>query len=372
MIELTSRPSRALLEEALDIAARQIRRLMETHPDFYPMYTREGRWKHGGEAWTHWCDGFLPGIMWILAKRDSAWTRAAIRYSQPLEPRQFDREVHDLGFIFMSTWKRWMDQTGEEELAAGLNDTLIQAGRTMGLRFRPKGQYLRSFVAEESLFIDIMMNVGIVFRAALETGDEKLFGIAQLHSLTTRRLLVRGDGSTAHEGLFNPATGEFLRQTTHQGWRGDSCWSRGLAWALYGFGTVYGYTRDRRFLATAEQCADYYVTHTPADGVPPWDYDAPEASRAQPDTSAGAIAASGLFQLAEYAADPVKGAFYRQAAETIVGSLCRGFLADPDSDWEGILKGGVYHIHKGLGVNESVMWGEYFFVEAVDKALAIS
>jgi unsaturated chondroitin disaccharide hydrolase len=29
----------------------------------------------------------------------------------------------------------------------------------------------------------------------------------------------------------------------------------------------------------------------------------------------------------------------------------------------------VYHIHKGLGVDESVMWGEYFFVEALTKAL---
>jgi unsaturated chondroitin disaccharide hydrolase len=28
----------------------------------------------------------------------------------------------------------------------------------------------------------------------------------------------------------------------------------------------------------------------------------------------------------------------------------------------------VYHLHKGLGVNESVMWGDYFFVEALDRA----
>jgi unsaturated chondroitin disaccharide hydrolase len=368
MIELSSRPPRALLEHALEVAARQTRRLIDEHPGFYPMYTREGRWKHSGEAWTHWCDGFFPGIMWIVAKRDSAWLGDAIRYSKPLEPRQFDRDVHDLGFIFMSTYKRWLDLTDD----AALNDVLIQAGRTMGLRFRPKGQYLRSFVSEDSLFIDIMMNVGIIFRTALETGDERLYGIADLHCLTTRRVLVRGDGSTAHEGLFDIETGEFLKQTTHQGWRGDSCWSRGLAWALYGFGTVYGYTRDRRFLATAEYCADYYVTHTPGHGVPPWDYDAPTGSAVQVDTSAAAIAASGLFQLAEQVADPVKGAFYRQTAETIIGKLCREYLADPYSGWEGILKGGVYHIHKGLGVNESVMWGEYFFVEAVDKALAIS
>ena len=51
-------------------------------------------------------------------------------------------------------------------------EVLIQAGRTLAMRFKDKGQYLRSFVADNSLFIDIMMNVGIIFyaaRARLET-----------------------------------------------------------------------------------------------------------------------------------------------------------------------------------------------------------
>ena len=367
MITPDSAEERSLFPRALQFAARQIRRLIERHPGFYPMYTKDGRWKHDLPAWTHWCDGFLPGMMWILAARGEAgWREEAIRYSRPLEPRQFDREVHDLGFIFMSTYYRWLELTGEP----GLKDVLIQAGRTMGLRFKEKGEYLRSFVSEDSLFIDIMMNIGIVFYAARETCDARLLDIAMKHCLTTRRVLVRGDGSTAHEGLFNLETGEFLRQSTHQGYRGDSRWSRGLAWALYGFGTAYGYTRDSRFLETAEACAGYYIAHTPDNGVPPWDYDAPAESRKQVDTSAGAIAASGLLQLAKLSADPVKGQLYDAVARRTLATLAREHLADRDPAWEGILKGGVYHIHKGLGVDESVMWGEYFFVEALDRALA--
>jgi len=352
-------------EDSFAFAAAQVRRLIEQHKDFYPIYTMNGQWKHEGPAWTHWCDGFLPGMMWIFAARtgDPWWREQAIRYSRPLEPRKFDRDVHDLGFIFMSTYYRWLKMTGE----AGLNDVLVQAGRTMALRFKEKGQYLRSFVAEDSLFIDIMMNVGIIFYAALQTGDEKLMDVAMRHTLTTRRVLVRGDGSTAHEGLFDLNTGEFLRQSTHQGFRGDSCWSRGLAWALYGFGSCYGYTRDARFLKTAEACADFYIAHTPADGVPPWDYDAP--SPAIVDTSAAAIAASGLMQLSESLADPIKAQFYRVTARQIVASLCGKYLAKGHPNWEGVLKGGVYHIHKNLGVNESVMWGEYFFVESLDLVL---
>ena len=49
--------------------------------------------------------------------------------------------------------------------------------------------------------------------------------------------------------------------------------------------------------------------------------------------------------------------------------LCEKHLAKKDKKWEGILKGGVYHLHKELGVDESVMWGEYFFVEALEQAL---
>ncbi|MFH0799854.1 MAG: glucuronyl hydrolase, partial [Pseudomonadota bacterium] len=43
------------------------------------------------------------------------------------------------------------------------------------------------------------------------------------------------------------------------------------------------------------------------------------------------------------------------------------FLAEDTPGWEGILKHGMYHQRKGLGVDESVMWGEYFFLEALSK-----
>jgi unsaturated chondroitin disaccharide hydrolase len=365
----------ALFARALSFAERQLRALIERDPDFYPMYTEKGRWNHGGEAWTHWCDGFLPGMLWILYGRQRPgsaqarwWREQAIRYSRPLEPRKLDKSVHDLGFVFMSSYHRWHEFTPDPTLRA----VLIEAGRTMSLRFQENGQYLRSFVSPDSVFIDIMMNVGIIFYAARETGDCHLLDIALRHCYTSRRVLVRGDGSTAHEGLFDRETGEFLRQSTHQGYRGDSCWSRGLAWSLYGFGTASIYTRDPLLLRTAEACADYYIRKTPADGVPPWDYDAPPDNRKLADTSAAAIAASGLFQLSDITPDPAKEHLYRECARLILHTLCREWLAESDPRWEGILKGGVYHLHKGLGVNESLMWGEYFFLEALQRALAIS
>lgn len=369
MIQLADN-DRALLENAFAFAKKQVRKLAEKHPGFYPMYTKDGSWKHEGPAWTHWCDGFLPGMMWVfrrhtVGEEQQFWLDQAIRYTKPLEPRKDDREVHDLGFIFLSSYYRWFLYSKDP----AVNQVIVDAGKTLALRFRDKGQYLCSFVSENSLFIDIMMNVGIIYYAARETGDRKLREIATRHCLTTRRVLVRGDGSTAHEGLFDTETGEFLQQTTQQGFRGDSCWSRGLAWALYGFGTSYEYSRDPRFLDTAEACADYYITHTQTDGICPWDFNAPMESRKLVDTSAAAITAAGLFRLSRLLHDPVKGHFYWNSGMRILKALCEKHLAEKDPAWEGILKGGVYHLHKNLGVDESVMWGEYFFVEALDQAL---
>jgi unsaturated chondroitin disaccharide hydrolase len=360
-------PLEARAAQALDFAQAQVRALISNHPDYFPLYTEDGKWQHGREAWTNWCEGFLGGMMWIFAARsgDRYWRERAEHYSLLIEERQHDTNVHDLGFVFWPTWKRWFDQTGDESFEA----RVIQAGRTMGLRFNEKGKFLRSFVAPDSCFIDIMMNVGIIFHAANRTNDRGLLMKAAEHCLTTRRCLVRGDGSTAHEGIFDLETGEFLRQATHQGWRDDSSWARGQAWALYGFGTAYWLSGEEHFLDTAQRCADFYIERTLPNGVPPNDWEEPSPRRPA-ESSAAAIAASGLLQLAALTPDAQRAAKYTKYARTILDTLLTAeFLAVDTPGWEGILMHGSYHERKDLGVDESVMWGEYFFVEALDKLL---
>ena len=67
----------------------------------------------------------------------------------------------------------------------------------------------------------------------------------------------------------------------------------------------------------------------------------------------------------------MKGHFYWSTAIHVLRNLCTKHLADADSAWQGILTGGVYHLHKGLGVDESVIWGEYYFIEALEEALRV-
>ena len=385
---------------ALDFAGKQLRRLVERHADYFPMVTSSGRWHHDGEFWTDWCGGFLAGLLWLFYERtgDSWWRDYAEHYSELLRPRRSDREVHDLGFIFLNSYGRWYELTGDESRL----EVVAEAGATLAQRFQPKGQYIASFMGPHSLFIDIMMNVPIIFTTAawLERNPvfsekkagfwqravatqphdrrprhearpaaEQLRQLAVQHCLTSQRTLVRPDGSTAHEAVFDTTTGEFLRQSTRQGMRADSCWSRGLAWALYGFGLAYRHSGERQFLDTAQQCAAYYLEHVPQGGVPYWDF---QDQQEIWDSSAAAIAACGLLLLEELSSTTATGqpAGYRDAALDILTTLCSDrFLAASTEGWEGILLHGVYHKHKNLGVDESVIWGDHFFVEALTAAL---
>ncbi len=359
--------------QALEFSQKQVDRLVRQHPDYFPIYTVHGKWHHEGELWTDWTGGFLAGMMWQFALRTGSqpWHERAEHYSRLLEHRKFDRNVHDLGFIFLNTYLPWYQATGDREL----REVLITAGRTLSLRFQHTGHYLCSFIGPQSLFIDIMMNVPLIFYAAKETGDDALYRIASEHCRTTRDRLVREDGSTAHEGLFDVETGAFIGQSTHQGLRPDSRWARGLAWSLYGFSKVYGLTGEQEFLDVAEQNAEFWVSHLPHDKVPYWDFDAdltaPLPWGPQKDSSAAAIAASGLLDLATQTTVPERAIVYRNTAMVMIDVLLDPeYLAQNTAGWEGILKHGVYHTKKGLGVDESVMWGEYFFVEALTKILS--
>ena len=163
-----------LLSDAFSFAQAQVKRQIAKYPtDYYPMYTVRGEFGHDIKRWTHWCDGFYPGQMFIFAEAtgESFWLDEAVKRSTPLAERQYDRAVHDLGFLFFSTYLRWRDLGGPEKEIDALLD---QAGKTMAMRFMQNGQYLRSFVEPASLFIDIMMNVGTIFRAGLRGNDEHL------------------------------------------------------------------------------------------------------------------------------------------------------------------------------------------------------
>ena len=104
-VEATRQTLLPLYENSLAFAATKADRILTDHPGYTPMYTVGGKWNREGERWTHWCEGFFPGILWLLHKHTGAdkYRRSAEQYSRFLEPRRNDRKVHDLGFLFIST-----------------------------------------------------------------------------------------------------------------------------------------------------------------------------------------------------------------------------------------------------------------------------
>ncbi|MCS7247491.1 MAG: glycoside hydrolase family 88 protein [Anaerolineales bacterium] len=348
----------------VEIARQKLLRLVTEYPDLMPSFTENGKWRLQQPGWTNWCEGFLGGALWLiyLLTEEARFRQHAEHYSRLIEERKTDRTVHDLGFLFLPTWGRWYRLDGNSYA----REVLIEAGRTLAGRYQAAGRYLCSFQGVHSLYIDIMMNVPLVFEAAQLSGEERLLRIAREHCHTTRRYLVRGDFSTAHEGIFDPESGRFICYQTQQGWRSDSTWVRGHCWALYGFTLAFRYTREAAFLSTAQGLADYYLLHTPEHGIPPNDWDEPNPKYPY-ESSAAAIAASGLLSLADCTTDMLRAKVYREAAQRILSTLCSDEFLAIDPQWEGILRHAIYHFPAEVGVDESTIWGDYFFLEAIGK-----
>jgi len=356
-----------LYRRAFDIAKAHVRELVSTHPGTFPTYTESGIWHLDSDPWAPtWSAGFLTGMLWIFSRHDADpwWREQAERYSLLLEERKRDEGTHDIGFIFTPSWGRWHAVDPSPRTA----EVLIEAGRTMARRFNHRGGYLSTWVDEGSSFIDVMMNIGIIYEAAALAEDAELAAVATAHALTTRRYLVRGDGTSVHEAWFDPETGAFQRTATHQGYRSDSSWVRGHAWGIYGFGTAFSWTGDPRFLDTAKRLADAYIERTGDELVPPNDWDDPNPALRY-ESSAGAVAASAMLQLADLSG--VAGERYRDYALRLVARLSGPeFLAGPDGGWQGVLMHATYHFNNHVGVDESVMWGDHYFVEALDRVLS--
>lgn len=175
----------------------------------------------------------------------------------------------------------------------------------------------------------------------------------------------RDDFSTYHVIDYDPATGEVLNRHTHQGYGHETTWSRGEAWAIYGYTMCYRETGLEEFLQQAENVAGYIFNHPnlPDDLIPYWDYDAPGIPDEPRDASAAAITASALYEMSRYAPADRAGQ-YREWADRIVASL-----SSPDYRAEvGTNRGFLLKHSTGAGnfeVDEPLVYADYYFLEAL-------
>jgi unsaturated chondroitin disaccharide hydrolase len=312
----------------------------------------------GSQGWT---TGFFPGQLWLLyqATGSQQWLTAARAWTAPLASQAGGRPIDptDIGFIIGTSFGNGYRLTGDPSYKS----VLVTTGNSLASLYNPNVGAVRSWTFPQYQFpviIDSMMTLGPLQWGASNGGSSTWAGIAATHAQTVTTNLVRSDDSTFEVADFDPTTGALLSQGTFAGFSDSSTWARGQAWALYGFVQAYQTSDDPAFLTTAEEVASYFVGHSPANGIPPWDFDAPGT---QPvDTSAAAIAADGLVMLSTVAGTSALKAEYLTDAENILGSLSSLYLGPASG--ESVLFDGF---PGNGGTNTALIYGDYYFTEAL-------
>jgi unsaturated chondroitin disaccharide hydrolase len=318
-----------------------------------------------------WTAGFFPGSLWYLYEltEDEKWATDARGKQERIAEMRFFKGSHDLGFIFNNSYGHaYRLQNRPADL-----DVLLDAGNTLLGRFNSNVGAIQSWDVDSGwqsqrgwsfpVIIDNMMNLELLFRLSEWTGDSKYADVAVAHANTTMKHFFRNDYSSYHVVDFDPETGEPLAHQTAQGYSDDSSWARGQAWGLYGFTSVYAFTRDKKFLEHAERIADYYLNHThiPEDNIPHWDLSLFPSADVPKDASAAAIVASALLQL-----DSFSPKDYKTKAEEIMTSLSsKKYLASKGENYNFLIRHCTGSIPHNEEIDVPLNYADYYFLEAL-------
>ncbi len=344
-----------------------------TEYDQYPRFI-----EHGDKEWTlvpttDWTSGFYPGVLWLSYEftGDEALRESAERFTAPISQICYaPARDHDIGFMVYLSYGNAYRLTGKEEY----RHALLSAADTLATLFRPSVGSIHSWPFKEeyqhNTIVDNMMNLELLFWASKNGGSKRLEEIAVSHAEVTEKYLVRPDSAVYHLGHFS-YEGEFLRGIAHQGYADDSMWARGQAWGIYGFAICYRETGREDFLKTSMLLADHFMNRLPEDGVPYWDYDAPNIPNEPKDASASAAAASGMLELAQLIEDEaVAQKYYDNAVQLLAAISTSEYISGERND--GILTRSTGHFPKGWELDVPIVYGDYYYLDALMKLKRIN
>ena len=332
-------------------------------PNRSPRYYGDGKFVDKNIEW--WCSGFYPGTMWYLyeATCDEQMLNLARKHTEQLAPLQWYNKNHDIGFQIFCSYGNGYRLTGNKSY----EKVITNACATLITRYNPTVGSIRSWDSRKwkyAVIVDNMMNLEMLMWRANKARDEKLRNIAVTHANTTLRNHFREDFSSYHLLDYNPENGEVLIRQTVQGYADESRWARGQAWGLYGFTMMYRFTKDKAYLRQAQGIADMIISYLPKDGIPYWDFNAPDIPKALRDASAGAIIASALIELSEYS--PEKRETYLSIAERQLRTLSsKKYLAPVGTNGNFILRHSVGHLPGNSEVDVALTYADYYFIEAL-------
>ncbi|MGN0432428.1 MAG: glycoside hydrolase family 88 protein [Lachnospiraceae bacterium] len=352
-----------------------------------PYTTKDGVFDDLSDNICWWTNGFWGGMMWQLyhATKNELYRENAERLETKLDENlmRYEGMDHDSGFKWLTTAVANYRMNGSK---ASYNRGRLAADNLAG-RFNPVGKFIRAWNdwGEEHTnagraIIDCMMNLPLLYWAYEQTKDYRYLHIAQMHADTTAEYFIRENGSVNHIVEFNPKTGAYVKSHGGQGCGEGSSWTRGQAWALYGFTLSYLHTKEDRYLQSAKKIADYFLSQIPETGLIWVDFCQPEDCTWE-DSTAAAIASCGLLELAkcienkQAAGDltdaAMKGniendkAVYRTAALKLLHAL-----AEKRCNWseecDNLLEKCTAAFHDKEH-EFTIIYGDYYFIEAIFK-----
>lgn len=344
--------------------------------DRIPYTAENGRYvtDKGKDAPFWWTNGFWAGMLWQMYQSSGREIYKETAKKSELVMEQdlagFVGLHHDVGFQFLHTAVADYRLTGDEKAKVmGLHAANLLAGR-----FNPAGGFIRAWndgngpKGEKGnkpgwMIVDCLMNIPLLYWAGEETDDPRYAYIADHHAHTAIKVLLRGDGSCNHIAVLDPSTGELLNLPGGQGYGEGSSWSRGQAWAVYGFALAFMHTGKQEYLEAAKQAAHYFMANVSLTGyVSLVDFRAPK----EPvywDTTAAACAACGLLQIAEMVPEYEKPLYYDSGVKMLTA------LEERHCDWntetDGILQNGTASYWADKDRHVPIIYGDYFFVEGI-------
>ena len=385
---------RTLINKVFERAGEQYGLMYEVTPDgMYPRtVNNSGETRYIGaeplKSGANWTNGFYPGVLWQLYAYtgDVDWKVKAEKVTRALEVQKNQNHHHDIGFIIMSSFGK-ADMYSPSEYYKNI---LVHAANTQLERYSEITGTTKSwdkwvsrsgaYTSNYPVIIDNLMNLDLLFTAWQITGDEKFLKPAMSHADKTMANHIRPDGSAFHLVSYDPETGAVDARKTSQGFSDSSAWSRGQAWAIYGFTMCYRFTGKQEYLETAVKAADFFINHRnlPEDGIPYWDFNIgeftdyewaydPERFEVEPrDASAAAATASALLELKNYVKDPAKATQYRESAVKMLKSLSSDeYMAERGDNNYFLLKHSVASVPHNSSIDKPEAYADYYFLEAL-------
>ena len=365
------------IEKAIDEALARLEKMGKKSGVNFPYVTAYYS-KYIYKQNNTWVSGMYAGCFWLgflLAKKKSFFTKMAHALTESFTERMENKigvEGHDVGFTFTPSSVAGYKITGVREYK---ETALAAAAHLYENSYSKEGKFIirsgkkskeNGYLAGYRTMMDSLLNAPLLFWAGKETGNEEYTKAALDHVRTTEEYLVRRDGSSFHHYQFNPETDEPMYGLTFQGNRDESTWSRGHAWGVYGFPIAYSYTKEP-FIKDVHRDVTYYMlNHLPEDMVPYWDYDFIDGDEPR-DSSAGAIAACGLFEMARMLDenDPDKVIFESAAVQLLEALIDHCTNLDPRDD--GLINHVTAALPQKMGIDQTAVYGDYFYLEALAR-----